>query len=89
MKEYTISIYSKCSLSLLNRIIIIFTRHRLHIESINAYESEIKEIQRYIIVLKANREQVEKVVLQIEKVIEVQKAFIYNKEDCGYQKIAL
>jgi acetolactate synthase-1/3 small subunit len=74
---------------MLNRITIIFTRRNINIESITASESEIDGIHRYTIVVKEPKEVVRKVVSQIEKQIEVVKAFYHADDEVVYQEIAL
>ncbi|MCZ6899983.1 MAG: acetolactate synthase small subunit [Bacteroidetes bacterium] len=88
-KKYTISIFSENHIGLLNSITIIFTRRRLNIESINASESEVNGVYRYTVVISSTREIVENVVKQIEKLVEVLGAFMYEEEEIIYREIAL
>jgi len=87
--KYTISIFTENNIGLLNRVSIIFTRRHLNIESITASESEVKNIHRYTIILNCTEEQVIKVVAQIEKLVEVLKAFYHLDDETVYQEIAL
>lgn len=87
--KYTISIFTENNIGLLNRVSIIFTRRHLNIESITASESEVRNIHRYTIVLNCSEEQVIKVVAQIDKLVEVLKAFYHLDEETVYQEIAL
>jgi acetolactate synthase-1/3 small subunit len=90
MKEqFTISIFTENHIGLLNRVSIIFTRRHINIESITASESEVKGIHRLTIVVNDTREQVEKVVKQIEKQVEVFRAFFHTTDELIYQEIAL
>lgn len=89
IRKYTISIYTENFIGLLNRITIIFTRRHINIESVTVSESEVKGVHRYTIVAKTTEEQVEKVVKQIEKLVEVIKAFFYTDEETIFQEIAL
>lgn len=86
---YNISVFTENSVGMLNRITIIFTRRHINIESITASESEIDGIHRYTIVVKEPKEVVRKVVSQIEKQIEVVKAFYHADSEVVYQEIAL
>ena len=86
---YNISVFTENSVGMLNRITIIFTRRHINIESITASESEIDGIHRYTIVVKEPKEVVRKVVSQIEKQIEVVKAFYHADNEVVYQEIAL
>ena len=89
MKRYTISIFTENFIGLLNRVSIIFTRRHLNIESITASESEVKDVYRYTIVLTTTEDQVLKVVRQLEKIVDVLKAFYHTDEETIFQEIAL
>jgi acetolactate synthase-1/3 small subunit len=86
---YNISVFTENSVGMLNRITIIFTRRNINIESITASESEIEGIHRYTIVVNELKEVVRKVVSQIEKQIDVVKAFYHSDDEVVYQEIAL
>jgi len=86
---YNISVFTENSVGMLNRITIVFTRRHINIESITASESEIEGIHRYTIVVNEPEEVVRKVVSQIEKQIEVVKAFYHADSEVVYQEIAL
>ncbi len=86
---YNISVFTENSVGMLNRITIIFTRRNINIESITASESEIEGIHRYTIVVNEPKEAVRKVVSQIEKQIDVVKAFYHSDDEVVYQEIAL
>jgi acetolactate synthase-1/3 small subunit len=86
---YTISVFTEDKIGLLNRITIIFTRRHINIESITASEIEVKGIYRYTIVVTVSKEQVEKLVKQIEKQVEVFKAFYHMNSETVYREIAL
>lgn len=86
---YNISVFTENTIGILNRITIIFTRRHLNIDSITASESELDGIYRYTIVVKTSLDQVKKVVAQIEKQIEVIKAFYHDNDDVVYQELAL
>ncbi len=86
---YTISIFTEDRIGLLNRITIVFTRRHINIESITASESEVKGIYRYTIVVTVTEEQIEKLVKQIEKQIEVLKAFYHLNPEIISREIAL
>ena len=86
---YTVSVFTENRVGMLNRISLILTRRRLSIESIVASESEIKDIYRYTIVIRSTLDQIKKVVGQIEKLIEVLKAFVHKEDEIVQQEIAL
>jgi acetolactate synthase-1/3 small subunit len=90
MKEqFTISIFTENKVGLLHRVTIIFTRRHINIESITASESEVKGIYRYTIVVFETRESVEKLVKQIEKQVDVFRAFYHTTDEVIHQEIAL
>ena len=88
-KQYTLTVFTENRIGLLNRITIIFTRRHLNLDSINVSESEVSGIFRYTIVLKTNEDMIIKVVGQIEKLIEVIKAFYSLEEEVIHQEMAL
>ena len=90
MTTYTICVFTENSIGLLNKITIIFTRRRINIESLTVSETERKGISRFTIVIKhEKREEVEKLVRQIRKIIEVLAVFGYLNDDIVYNEIAL
>jgi len=88
-QNYTISIFTENHVGLLHRITIIFTRRHINIESITASESEVKDIYRYTVVVKEEEEKVQKVVKQIEKLVEVLQVFFHQDDETVFQEIAL
>ena len=75
---YTISIYTENNVGLLNRVSAIFLKRHINIVSITSSESEIPDIFRFVIVVNISKEQVVKVVKQIEKQIEVISVFFHT-----------
>jgi acetolactate synthase-1/3 small subunit len=88
-KEFTISVFTEDRIGLLNRVSIIFTRRHINIDSITASESEVKGIHRYTIVVVEYEELVKKVVAQLDKQVEIVKAFYHEEDQVVYQEIAL
>lgn len=88
-EEYIITAYTENHIGMLNRITIIFTRRKVNIESLTVSESAIKGISKFTIVIHSTAEQAEKIVKQIEKQVEVLKAFYHNNDEMIYQEIAL
>ena len=89
MNTYNISVFTENNIGILNRITIIFTRRHVNIHSITASECEEEGIYRYTIVIKNSKDQVIKIVNQIEKLVDVIKAFYYEDKDVVYQELAL
>ena len=88
-KQYTVSILTEDKPGLLNTVTIVFTRRKLNIEMINVSASEVEGVSRYTIVLTTTKDQVEKVVKQIRKHVDVLGAFVYEEDEIHYQEIAL
>lgn len=86
---FTITIYSEHCVGLLNQVSIIFTRRCLNIEDVTASRTSLEGVHRLTITVWADRHTMEKVVQQIEKRIDVLKAFLYTDDDIIYQEIAL
>lgn len=89
IEEFTITAFSENHIGLLNRITIIFTRRNVNIESLTVSESAIEGIHKFTIVVKTTKDKVEKVVKQIEKLVEVLKAFYHPESEIIHQEIAL
>lgn len=88
-REFTISVLTEDKAGLLNHITIIFTRRKLNITSLNVSTTEVPGVSRFTIVLTATRDQAEKVVKQIRKLIDVLGSFLYEPDQIYYQEIAL
>ncbi|MFY8004041.1 MAG: acetolactate synthase small subunit [Chitinophagaceae bacterium] len=88
-QEYTITVYTENQVGLLNRIAIIFSRRKINIESLNTSPSEAEGIHRFTIVINETEEVVRKLCRQIEKQIEVLKAYYNTNEEIIWQELAL
>jgi acetolactate synthase-1/3 small subunit len=88
-KIFTISVYSENNVGLLNRISGIFLKRHINILSLNVSESEIENISRFIIVAKTTEKWVQNIVGQIEKQIEVVKAFYHINEETIFLESAI
>jgi acetolactate synthase I/III small subunit len=86
---YTISIYTENNIGLLNRISAIFQRRRINIESLNISVSEIEGVSRFTILVKMTVVNVKKILGQIEKQVEVIKAYYHEDDDTIFQESCL
>ena len=86
---FTISVYSENNVGLLNRISGIFLKRHINILSLNVSESEIENVSRFIIVVDTTEKWVKNIVGQIEKQIEVIKAFYHVDEETIFLESAL
>jgi acetolactate synthase-1/3 small subunit len=88
-QEFIISAFTENHIGLLNRITIIFTRRKINIESLTVSESALAGISKFTIVVDTTEDKVSKVVKQIDKLVEVLKAYYHTNDQMIYQEIAL
>lgn len=86
---FTISVFTEHQVGLLNRLSIIFTRRGLNIESVSASASAMPGIHKINFSLVSDRVTIDKVMGQIEKCIDVLRAFVYTDDEIVFQEIAL
>jgi len=88
-KLFTVSIYTENNIGLLNRISAIFQRRHINIESINSSASEIDGVTRWTILVNMTEDQMKKIIGQIERQVEVIKAYYHTDEETIYQESCL
>lgn len=88
-QEFTVTVYTENQIGLLNRIAIIFSRRKINIESLNSSPSEIPGIHRFTIVINETEDVVKKLARQIEKQVEVLKAYYNTSEEIVWQELAM
>jgi acetolactate synthase-1/3 small subunit len=88
-QEYTITVYTENQIGLINRIAIIFSRRKINIESLNTSPSEVIGIHRFTIVINETEEVVRKLCRQLEKQVEILKAYFNTNEEIIWQEMAL
>ena len=84
---YTVTVYSENQVGLLNQISIIsvsYTHLRAHETG-----SAIEGVHKFTITTYSDRETMEKLVKQIEKRIDVLRAFFYTDDEIIFQEVAL
>ena len=86
---FTISVYAENNVGLLNRISGIFLKRHINIEGLNVSKSEIEQVSKFTIVVYTTEDWTRKIVGQIEKQIEVIKAFYHVDDEIIYQESAL
>jgi acetolactate synthase-1/3 small subunit len=74
---------------MVSRVVSIFTRRHINIESLNTSKSSLPGIHRFTIVVFTTEEMIKKLVAQLDKQIDILKAFYYEKHEIIYQEIAL
>ncbi len=88
-QEFTITIYTENTIGLLNRIAIIFSRRKINIESLNTSPTEVHGIHRFTVVINETEEIVRKLTRQIEKQVEVLKAYYNTGDEIVWQELAM
>jgi acetolactate synthase I/III small subunit len=88
-QEFTITVYTENQVGLLNRIAIIFSRRKINIESLNTSPSEVESVHRFTIVINETEELVRKLCRQIEKQVEVLKAYYNSNDEIVWQELAM
>ena len=86
IKTFTISIYTENNIGLLNRISAIFQRRHINIETLTTSQSEIEEVNRFVVVVNITEAQVKKIIGQFEKQIEVIRTYYHTDEETIYQE---
>lgn len=88
-QEFTITVYTENQIGLLNRIAIIFSRRKINIDSLNTSPSEVESVHRFTIVINETEDVVRKLCRQIEKQVEVLKAYYNTADEIVWQELAL
>jgi len=88
-EQFTLTVYSENKSGLLNRVVGIITRRHINIESLTVSKSSVQGIHRFTICVELEEKTVRKLIAQIEKQVEILKAFYYRNEEIVYQEIAL
>jgi acetolactate synthase-1/3 small subunit len=86
---YTITVFSENTVGLLNQITIILTRRGVNIETLSVSPSAIERIHKFTITVFADKDTIVKIVKQIDKRVDIVKAYYNTDEDLVYQEIAL
>ncbi|RYY68383.1 MAG: acetolactate synthase small subunit [Chitinophagaceae bacterium] len=87
--EYTITVYTENQIGLLNRIAIIFSRRKINVDSLNTSPTEVDSVHRFTIVINETEDVVRKLCRQIEKQVDVLKAFYNTEDEIVWQEMAL
>ena len=88
-QEYTITVYTENQIGILNRISIIFSRRKINIHNLNTSPSEVPGIHRFNIVIEETEDVLKKLVRQIEKQVDVLKAYFNTNDEIIWQEMAL
>ena len=88
-QEFTITVYTENQIGLLNRIAIIFSRRKINVDSLNTSPTEVESVHRFTIVINETEDVVKKLCRQIEKQVEVLKAYYNTEDEIVWQELAL
>ena len=88
-KDFIITVFSENKVGLLSQITTVFTHRNVNIESLTVSESAIEGVHKYTILVHNEEEKVANLVKQIEKKVDVLKAFCYTPSEVVMQQIAL
>lgn len=86
---FTITVFTENQVGLIHQISIIFTRRGLNINSILGSPSSVEGVHKFTITCMSTRRLMELVARQIEKRIDVLKAYVYTDDEIVYQEVAL
>lgn len=88
-KEYTLTVYTEDQMVVLHKIVVILSRRKITLESLNISICEVDKMYRLTLVLNETFEVVRNVALQIEKVIEVFQCYYSTNEEIVWKQMAL
>jgi len=88
-KDYTLTVFTENQTGLVIRIASVITKRHINIESLSVSKSSIEGIHRFTIVVHETDETVRKLCAQLDKQVDVLKAFYYDNDEIVYQEIAL
>lgn len=88
-QNFTVSVYTENNVGILNRLSAIFLKRHINIESLTVSKSEIDNVHRFTFVVIVPKTLIRKVVGQLEKQIEVIKAFYHTEDEIIYNETAL
>lgn len=86
---FTITAFTENHVGMISKISAIFTRRCINVDSLVGSPSSIPGIHKFTITCHSDRRSMEKVVQQIEKRVDVLRAFLYTDSDIVYQEVAL
>ena len=87
--KFTITLITENSIAMLSKISTIFTRRNINMDSIIATKMEKENTLYYTIVVSEKLDLIQKLVLQLEKQVEVIQAMYQQDKDVIYKEIRL
>lgn len=89
IQKFTFSVYTENNIGILNRLSAIFLKRHINIESMTVSKTEIDNVRRFTFVVNISRSQADKLIGQLEKQIEVIRAYVHTEDEIIYQETAL
>lgn len=86
---YTVTIFSENTVGLLSQVTSVFVRRQLNIETLSVSPSALEGIHKFTVTVLCDEEMIKKVVLQIDKRVDVLKAYYNVDSQLIHQEIAL
>ena len=86
-KLYEITAYTENQVGLLSSVAGIFTRRSINIEKLLVYPSKIDGIHKFKILARTTEKNARAVVLQMEKRVDVVKAFYQEDSERSFMEI--
>lgn len=86
---YTVTIFSENMAGILNQVTSVFTRRQMNIETLSVSPSAIDGIHKFTITTFSTKDEIEKMVKQIDKKVDILKAYFNIDEELVHQEIAL
>lgn len=89
IQKFTFSVYTENNIGILNRLSAIFLKRHINIESMTVSKTEIDDVRRFTFVVNISKSQADKLIGQLEKQIEVIRAYVHTEDQIIYQETAL
>ncbi|OJU53540.1 MAG: acetolactate synthase small subunit [Bacteroidales bacterium 45-6] len=86
---FTVTIFSENTAGLLSQVTSVFTRRQLNIETLSVSPSALEGIHKFTVTTFSTEEEIEKVVKQIDKKVDILKAYFNTDDELVHQEIAL
>ena len=86
---FTISVFTQNHIGLLARIANHFAKRHINIKSLTVSETEITGISRFTVVIDDNEKRVRLITEQLERQVEVFRAYYHREDEIIFQEIAL
>ena len=89
VKEYIVIAFTENQIGVLNRITALYLRRKINIESLNVSASSMKNVHKFTISCRTTAKNIDKILKQINKKLDVINASCYTDEDIFQSEIAL